>query len=103
MSIDTFQLKGLQKILKITTTFVDITHTNKYVFERANETLNNDGNTNKIRAFSEIYTYKKLQLFKSLELRPHATDHVSTRLNQTSRIWFAQSRETKKQMGIGIS
>ena len=34
--LNAFQLKGLRKILKITTTFVDRTHTNKMVFEQAN-------------------------------------------------------------------
>ena len=37
--LDTFQLKGLRQILKITTTYVDRQHSNAYVYARANEQL----------------------------------------------------------------
>ena len=35
-ALQTFQLKGLRQILKFTTTFVDKTHSNDYVFKQAN-------------------------------------------------------------------
>ena len=37
--MDSFQLKGIRQILKITTTFVDRSHTNKFVLQQANKAL----------------------------------------------------------------
>ena len=41
--LNAFQLKGIRIILNITTTFVDRTHTNKFVIEKANEELKRAG------------------------------------------------------------
>ena len=38
--LNTFQLKGLRKILKLHTTFVQRNNSNEYVYRRANETIN---------------------------------------------------------------
>ena len=37
--MDAFQLKGIRQILKITTTYIDRSHTNAFVIKKANEAL----------------------------------------------------------------
>ena len=37
--LDVFQLKGLRKILKIPTTYVDRRYTNQYIYQKANSIL----------------------------------------------------------------
>jgi hypothetical protein len=62
--LDTFQLKGLRKILKLTTTYVDREHTNARVYELAEQALQAGGETNRgIQKLSEFYGFCKLKLF----------------------------------------
>ena len=42
-SLDVFQLKGLRKILKITSTYVNRSHTKEYVYNRARQELGDEG------------------------------------------------------------
>ena len=61
---NTFQLKGLRKILKLHTTYIQRHNTNEYVYRRANETLNapTTGFDRKIKPLTEILEEKKLKL-----------------------------------------
>ena len=54
--LNTFQLKGLRKILKLHTTYIQRHNTNEYVYRRANETLNapTTGFDRKIKPLTEI-------------------------------------------------
>ena len=38
--LNTFQLKGLRKILQLHTTFINRSNTNEYMYKRANEVTN---------------------------------------------------------------
>ena len=70
--LDTFQLKGLRKILKITTTYVNRANTNEYVFEKANQELRNEDHANAIIKFSESYLKRKLLLFQKIVALPNS-------------------------------
>ena len=53
-NLNAFQLKGLRRILKIKTTYVERANTNKKVFEQANAIVNPNNTTGKhIKPFSE--------------------------------------------------
>jgi hypothetical protein len=62
--LNTFQLKGLRKILKLHTTFVQRNNSNEYVYRRANETLNapSEGPGRQIKPLTEILEDRKLKL-----------------------------------------
>ena len=62
--LNTFQLKGLRKILKLHTTYIQRHNTNEYVYRRANETLKapTTGFDRKIKPLTEILEEKKLKL-----------------------------------------
>ena len=74
--LDTFQLKGLRQILKITTTYVDRHHSNAYVYARANEQL---GAQRPIERLSEYYTRMRLKSFAAI-LASRDDDPVKTML-----------------------
>ena len=62
--LNTFQLKGLRKILKLHTTFVQRQNTNEYVYRRANEIVNapTEGDGRKIRPLTEVLEQRHLKL-----------------------------------------
>ena len=62
--LNTFQLKGLRKILKLRTTFMQRQNTNQYVYLRANEVLNapTEGDGRKIRPLTEVLEQRRLKL-----------------------------------------
>ena len=51
--LDTFQLKGLRKILNMSTTYIDRANTNEEVFRRANAAIS-EGHHRYIRPLSEV-------------------------------------------------
>ena len=53
--LDTFQLKGLRKILRMDTTFVNRDNTNRKVIETANQAIRTAGGRKLIELFSEAY------------------------------------------------
>jgi hypothetical protein len=62
--LDTFQLKGLRKILKLKTTYIDRANSNARVFELAEQALQtNEGVSRGIQKLSEFYLFSKLKLF----------------------------------------
>ena len=62
--LNTFQLKGLRKILKLHITFVQRPNTNEYVYRRANEELGAPafGRDRKIKPLTEILEDKKIKM-----------------------------------------
>ena len=62
--LNTFQLKGLRKILKLRTTFIQRQNTNQYVYRRANEVLNapTEGDGQKIKPLTEVLEQQRLKL-----------------------------------------
>ena len=62
--LNTFQLKGLRKILKLHTTFVQRDNSNEYVHRRANETINSPsvGPGRQIKPLTEILEDRRLKL-----------------------------------------
>lgn len=62
--LNTFQLKGLRKILRWHTTYIRHHNTNTYVYKRANEKLNapTKGPDRRIKPLTEVLELKKLKL-----------------------------------------
>jgi len=60
--LDTFHLRGLRKILKVPTTFVDRRFSNARVYELASETAYPNDPHRKVRPFSEILDEKRVRL-----------------------------------------
>ena len=64
--MDAFQLKGIRQILKITTTFVDRSHTNKFVIQQANKALRYTSPTlmdRKLRKKKALKKFRQVTLF----------------------------------------
>ena len=59
--LDTFQLKGLRKILNMSTTYIDRANTNEEVFRRANAAIS-EGHHRYIRPPSEVLQEKRGKL-----------------------------------------
>ena len=71
--LDSFQLKGLRKILRLDTTFINRANTNKRVFELANSIKNPEGRLNKdIRSFSSYVQSKQQAHVKHLVRAPNS-------------------------------
>ena len=62
--LNTFQLKGLRKILQLHTTFINRSNTNEYVYKRANEVTNapSTGIHRKIKPLTEVLGERRLKL-----------------------------------------
>ena len=62
--LNTFQLKGLRKILQLHTTFINRSNTNEYVYKRANEVTNapSAGIHRKIKPLTEVLGERRLKL-----------------------------------------
>ena len=108
--LDTFQLKGLRKILKLNTTFIQRRNSNEYVFRRANEVLGGpaEGRMRKIRPLTEILQERKLKLlghilrrerqhplhqstFATRSALPRETDH--RRVGRPRQFWTVKTME----------
>ena len=88
--LDAFQLKGLRKILRITTTFVNRSHTNEYVFSRARQELDNPEDP-ALQPLSEFHKARRLILMaKIITLRD---------IDPSARVAF--DPETLKPHGYG--
>ena len=70
--LNTFQLKGLRKILGMNTTYIDRSNTNKKVFENANTLMNtNNHGTRQIQSFSQYLDKKQETLLKHIVRLPN--------------------------------
>ena len=72
--LNTFQLKGLRKILHLHTTYVDRNNSNEFVYHRANEVVGapSQGPLRKIRPLTEILETKRLKLLGHVLRRPRS-------------------------------
>ena len=72
--INSLQLKGMRKILAMTTTFIDRANTNERVFEKANAVINASTNRQEktVENFQAIYQKRKLQLFQRVAAASNA-------------------------------
>ena len=69
--LDTFQLRGLRKILGMKTTFIDRSNTNEEVFRRANEKANEgqEGTNRKYKEIRKLSTcYKDMRRNTNIKL-----------------------------------
>ena len=64
--LDTLQLKGLRKILKLTTTYVNRANTNEGVLELANAALRTADDNKTVLLFSEAYRRRKIALYQDI-------------------------------------
>ena len=62
--LNTFQLKGLRKILKLNTTFIDRENNNEFIFRKANEAVRSpiNGTDRKIKPLTEILDNRRIKL-----------------------------------------
>ena len=61
--LDVFQLKGLRKILGMTTTYINRANNNQKVFQEATRAaFPKQGDTRRIKSFSEAYAERKASL-----------------------------------------
>ena len=61
--VNAFQLRGLRKILGLSTTFVNRSKTNEYVLQKANEEIGHTpGTPSKIKLFSELLKDRRVKL-----------------------------------------
>ena len=75
--LDTFQLKGLRKILKLETTYINSEYSNDYVYERATQEIRSgvDANVSKgVERLSHSYEKARLKLFSQLILAKDSGD-----------------------------
>ena len=93
--LDVFQLKGLRKILGMTTTFVNRANTTAKVFEEIHKAANPPNNTRKykeIRPFHSIYKHRKLLLAQQILTLPNRDPIKEATMNP----------DTLRQVDLGI-
>ena len=86
--LNTFQLKGLRKILHLQTTYIDRDNTNAKVIADANA---RSGGTH-ISLFSEVYERSKIKLFAKLIIANNDNPVKSTTLNPELQAWEHANR-----------
>ena len=64
--LDVFQLKGLRKILRMQTTFVNRANTNEKVYQEANDRLEQEGVKKRLQKFSQAYQKSRMKRFEKL-------------------------------------
>lgn len=91
--LDTFQLKGLRKILRMTTTYIDRANTNEEVFRRANAAMS-DGHHGYIRPLSEVLQEKRKKLLGHIIRRPR--DHPQHQTTFATRTLIPRTTERRR-------
>lgn len=89
--IEVFQLKGLRKILKLKTTFVERSNTNEEVFRQANEHIQNETREGKIpkKVIPFVKSYLNSRMKRLARLNKLEHDHP------VRHITFGPNRENK--------
>ena len=98
--IEVFQLKGLRKILKMTTTFVERNNSNAEVFRRANEQIQNEtedgAKPKKVVPFVTCYLNSRMKKLSRIYkmLNEHPVEHITLALNAEGHIipWTSPNR-----------
>ena len=76
-----FQLRGLRKILRISTTFIDRSHTNAFVFRRATAAFTRDlSHIRRVIPVGEVYGSRRLKLMADLVRLPESNPRRATTL-----------------------
>ena len=91
--LDTFQLKGLRKILNMSTTYIDRANTNEEVFRRANAAIS-EGHHKYIRPLSEVLKEKRRKLLGHIIRRPH--DHPQHQATFATRTLIPRTTERRR-------
>ena len=91
--LDTFQLKGLRKILNMTTTYIDRANTNEEVFRRANEAIGSAQNRH-IRPLSEVLQEKRKKLLGHIIRR--SRDHPQHQVTFATRTLIPRTTEKRR-------
>eukprot|EP00975_Prorocentrum_lima_P017576 3710485-Prorocentrum_lima.AAC.1 len=76
-SLDVFHLRGLRKILRMQTTYVDPTNTNRKVYDRAHQELNRGKLAKRFLTLSESYRQRRLTMLAKIMCLP-AEDYRRT-------------------------
>ena len=84
--IEVFQLKGLRKILKMTTTYVDRSNSNAEVFRRANELIKNETDPAK----------------KPREIIPFVTCYLNSRMKRLARLNKMEKEHPVRHITFGL-
>jgi len=85
--LEVFHLKGLRKILRMKTTFIERANTNQEVHRRANEALRREGSRKTIKSFGETYKRCKINRMHRI-LKATPSDPVrNTNLNTQGQAW----------------
>ena len=86
--LNTFQLKGLRKILQLHTTFNTRSNTNEYVYNRANEVTNAPslGIHRKIKPLTEVLGERRLKLLGHVLCRDRQHPLHQTRETEQRRV-----------------
>ena len=87
--LDTFQLKGLRKVLRMDTTYINRSNTNQKVINRANEEIaNNEGEPQKnkqpISLYSQVYTKQKILWIQEVIAAPSQDPIKETAFNPST-------------------
>ena len=91
--LDTFQLKGLRKILKMSTTYIDRTNTNHEVYRRANLEMGR-GAEEIIRPLSDVLQEKRRKVLGHIIRRPR--DHPQHQATFATRNLLPQQVEQRR-------
>ena len=93
--LNTFQLKGLRKILKLNTTFIDRENNNEFIFKKANEAVNSptNGVDRKIKPLTTILDNRRIKLLGHVIRRDPS--HPQKQVTFTTNSCYP--RETKKR------
>lgn len=86
--LNTFQLRGLRKILRLHITYIQCQNTNEYVYQCANKIVNGaiDGPTRKIKLLTEILEERKLRLLGHVLRRDRQHPLHQTTFSTTSAV-----------------
>ena len=105
--LNVFQLKGLRKILRMKTTFVERANTNERVLMKANETLENEGSKRQVKVFSEAYKVSRTKRCARLLMQRPSDPTRFTTLQADNHIWnFPNKRAGRpkdKWLAFGMS
>ena len=91
--LDTFQLKGLRKILKMSTTYIDRTNTNHEVYRRANLEMGR-GAEEIIRPLRDVLQEKRRKVLGHIIRRPR--DHPQHQATFATRNLLPQQVEQRR-------
>ena len=99
--LDTFQLKGLRKILNIKTTYVDRSKDNMTVMQTARLHIAHDKPSKQYKTYSEIYEERKIQYLNKIILAEEGDSMKSLTFQPETitRVQFQMRPGVKRRIG----